>query len=152
MLIGYVVFHIIPKLLNGFKNIQLKLEGFIRKYYTNELIKGAILFFALGLLYFLTTLLIEHFLWLNESARTVLFWLFILVESALIIKFILLPIAKIFKLQKGINYEDASKIIGKHFPVVNDKLLNVLQLECLKAFECFTASRFTASRFYSFDA
>ena len=115
--------------MDGFKNIQLKLEGFIRKYYTNELIKGAILFFALGLLYFLTTLLIEHFLWLNESARTVLFWLFILVESALIIKFIVLPIAKIFKLQKGINYEDASKIIGKHFQVVNDKLLNVLQLE-----------------------
>ena len=115
--------------MDGFKNIQLKLEGFIRKYYTNELIKGTILFVALGLLYFLATLLLEHFLWLNKFARTVLFWLFILVESALIIKFILLPIAKIFKLQKGINYEDASKIIGKHFHVVNDKLLNVLQLE-----------------------
>lgn len=116
-------------MLDGFKNIKLKLEGFIRKYYTNELIKGAILFVALGLLYFLTTLLIEHFLWLNEFSRTVLFWLFILVELALIYKFIWLPVAKLFKLQKGINYEDASVIIGKHFPLVNDKLLNVLQLE-----------------------
>ena len=115
--------------MDGFKNIQLKLEGFIRKYYTNELIKGTILFVALGLLYFLATLLLEHFLWLNKFARTVLFWLFILVELALIIKFIWLPVAKLFKLQKGINYEVASKIIGKHFPLVNDKLLNVLQLE-----------------------
>jgi hypothetical protein len=115
--------------LEGFKNIQDKLEGFIRKYYTNELIKGIILFFALGLLYFLITLLIEHFLWLNTISRTILFWLFVAVEIALVVKFIVLPIAKLFKLQKGIDYEYASKLIGKHFPQVNDKLLNVLQLQ-----------------------
>jgi hypothetical protein len=115
--------------LEGFKNIQDKLEGFIRKYYTNELIKGIILFFALGLLYFLITLLIEYFLWLNSTSRTILFWLFVAVEITLVIKFIVLPIAKLFKLQNGINYEYASKLIGKHFPQVNDKLLNVLQLQ-----------------------
>jgi hypothetical protein len=48
---------------------------------------------------------------------------------ALFIKFIAIPLAKLFKLQKGINYEDASRIIGLHFPEVNDKLLNVLQLK-----------------------
>ncbi|MFH4963826.1 DUF4175 family protein [Gaetbulibacter sp. M235] len=115
--------------MEGFKNIQDKLEGFIRKYYTNELIKGIILFFALGLLYFLATLLIEYFLWLNSLARTILFWLFVGVEIALVIKFIVFPIAKLLKLKKGINYEYASKLIGKHFPQVNDKLLNVLQLQ-----------------------
>ena len=30
--------------------------------------------------------------------------------------------------RQGINYETASKLIGSHFPEVNDKLLNVLQL------------------------
>ena len=115
--------------MDGFKNIQLKLERFVRKYYTNELIKGTILFFAFGLLYFLTTLLIEHFLWLNATLRTILFWLFVVVEVLLVIKFIIIPIAKLLKLQEGINHEDASKIIGKHFPQVSDKLLNVLQLE-----------------------
>jgi hypothetical protein len=115
--------------LEGFKNIQHKLEEFISKYYINELIKGIILFFALGLLYFLMTLLIEHFLWLSTTSRTILFWLFVGVEIALVIKFVVLPIAKLFKLQKGINYEYASKLIGKHFPQVNDKLLNVLQLQ-----------------------
>ncbi|MGB1211093.1 MAG: DUF4175 family protein, partial [Lacinutrix venerupis] len=115
--------------MSNFKNIQTKLEQFIKKYYTNELIKGAILFFSIGLLYLLITLLIEHFLWLNSTARTILFWLFIAVEVALFIKFIVIPLAKLFKLQKGINYEDASLIIGSHFPEVNDKLLNVLQLK-----------------------
>ena len=114
--------------MNNFKNIQNKLEKFIRKYYSNELIKGAILFFAIGLLYFIATLLIEYTLWLNPAARTVLFWTFIIVELALLIRFIAFPLAKLFKLQNGINYEDASKIIGNHFPEVNDKLLNVLQL------------------------
>ncbi|ULC59725.1 hypothetical protein MBM09_01815 [Flaviramulus sp. BrNp1-15] len=114
--------------MSNFKNIQNKLEAFIRRYYTNELLKGAILFFAIGLLYFLFTLFVEHVLWLNTTARSILFWLFIAVELALLVKFVFIPLARLFKLQKGINYEDASKIIGQHFPEVNDKLLNVLQL------------------------
>src|SRR5690606_29628847 len=81
-----------------------------------------------GLLYFLLTLFIEYILWLNTSARTILFWLFIGVETALFVRFVLFPLAKLFKLQKGIDYEEASKIIGNYFPEVNDKLLNVLQL------------------------
>ena len=116
------------QIMNNFKDIQGKLESFIRRYYTNELLKGTILFFAIGLLYFLFTLFIEHILWLNTTSRTVLFWLFIAVELGLLIKFIFIPVSKLFKLQKGIDYKVASKIIGKHFPEVNDKLLNVLQL------------------------
>ncbi|MBV1887740.1 MAG: hypothetical protein KUG51_00460, partial [Urechidicola sp.] len=115
--------------MSNFEAIQQKLEAFIKKYYTNELIRGVILFAAIGLLYFLFTLFIEYVLWLNPIARTVLFWLFILVELALFAKFIALPLFKLFKLQNGIDYLDASKIIGHHFPEVNDKLINVLQLQ-----------------------
>ncbi|OUS02380.1 hypothetical protein A9Q86_03805 [Flavobacteriales bacterium 33_180_T64] len=112
-----------------FKNIQAKLERFVKRYYTNELLKGAILFFAIGLLYFLFTLFVEYVLWLSPNARTILFWIFVLVELSLFTKFIAIPLAKLFKLQKGINHEEASKIIGQHFSEVNDKLLNVLQLQ-----------------------
>lgn len=115
--------------MNNFNHIQTKLEQFINRYYTNELLKGAILFFAIGLLYLLFTLFVEYVLWLNPTARTVLFWVFVLVEVGLFVKFIAMPLAKLFKLQKGIDYVDASKIIGEHFPEVNDKLLNVLQLK-----------------------
>ncbi|MCT4629476.1 MAG: hypothetical protein N4A42_06305, partial [Winogradskyella sp.] len=114
--------------MSNFETIKSKLQEFIQKYYTNELLKGAILFFAIGLLYFLITLFVEYMLWLNPTARTVLFWVFILVELGLFIKFIAIPLAKLFNLRKGINYETASKLIGNHFPEVNDKLLNVLQL------------------------
>ncbi|MBA6151956.1 DUF4175 family protein [Gelidibacter maritimus] len=116
-------------MLNNFKSIQSKLEQFIRRYYINDLLKGTILFFAIGLLYLLFTLFIEYVLWLGPTARTILFWVFIAVELALFVRFILWPLSKLFKLQKGIDYEQASHIIGKHFPEVNDKLLNVLQLQ-----------------------
>jgi len=114
--------------MSTFSVIQQKLEQFIKKYYTNELIRGTILFFAIGLLYFLITLLVEHFLWLSPTGRTILFWSFIGVETALFVRFIAFPLAKLFRLQGGISDEEASHIIGSHFPEVSDKLLNVIQL------------------------
>ncbi|WP_028891628.1 DUF4175 family protein [Tenacibaculum sp. 47A_GOM-205m] len=115
--------------MGEFTKIQQKLQQFSRKYYTNELIKGSILFVSLGLLYLFFTLFIEYFLWLQPTARTLLFWLFIVVELFLLFRFICFPIFKIIGLQKGISFEEASKIIGNHFPEVKDKLLNVLQLQ-----------------------
>lgn len=114
--------------MSNFKTIQSKLQQFIKKFYTNELLKGVILFFAIGVLYFMFTLLIEYVLWLNPTARTLLFWVFVAVEITLFIKFIAIPLAQLFNLRKGINYETASHLIGNHFPEVDDKLLNVLQL------------------------
>lgn len=108
--------------------IYNKLEQFIKKFYTNELLRGTIFFVGIGLIYFLFTLFVEYFLWLKPTARTILFWTFILVELFLLLRFILFPIFKLFKLQKGINYDDASKIIGNHFNEVGDKLTNFLQL------------------------
>jgi hypothetical protein len=108
--------------------IELKLTKFIRKYYINEIIKGIILFLALGLLYFLATAIIEYLLWLNPLGRTILFWLFIAVQAALLFKFIGIPLARLFKLFSGIDFRDASAMIGIYFPEVSDKLINVLQL------------------------
>jgi hypothetical protein len=108
--------------------IYQKLEDFIRKFYTNELLRGTIFFVGIGLLYFIFTLFVEYFLWLKPTARTVLFVLFVVVELFLLLRFILFPLFKLFKLQKGIDYNQASNIIGNHFNEVGDKLTNFLQL------------------------
>ncbi|WP_412464784.1 DUF4175 family protein [Flavobacterium mekongense] len=108
--------------------IYQKLEDFIRKFYTNELLRGTIFFVGIGLLYFIFTLFVEYFLWLKPAARTVLFVLFVAVELFLLLRFILFPLFKLFKLQKGIDYNQASNIIGNHFNEVGDKLTNFLQL------------------------
>ena len=115
--------------MSNFKNIQQKLHQFTRKYYTNELIKGTILFFSFGLLYFFFTLFLEYFLWLKPTARTFLFWAFVVVELFLLIRFIAIPIFKLIGFRNGISFAESSKIIGAHFPEVEDKLLNILQLK-----------------------
>ncbi|MBP6578113.1 MAG: hypothetical protein KA232_12985, partial [Chryseobacterium sp.] len=108
--------------------IYQKLEAFIRKFYTNELIKGILFFVGLGLLYLLFTLFVEYFLWLKPLGRTILFWTFIIVELFLAVRYILFPIFQLFKIKKGIDFNQASVIIGNHFGEVNDKLTNFLQL------------------------
>jgi hypothetical protein len=108
--------------------IYQKLENFIKKFYINELIRGIIFFVGLGLCYFLFTIFVEYFLWLKPTARTFLFYIFVFVEIILLVRYIIIPLSKLFKLQKGIDYKDASAIIGNHFKDVSDKLTNFLQL------------------------
>ena len=114
--------------MSNFNNIQEKLQEFVQKYYINELIKGLILFFSFGLLYFIFTLFVESILWLKPTARTILFWVFIIGEATLLFRYILRPILKFIGIQKGISIEEASIIIGKHFKEIDDKLLNIIQL------------------------
>ncbi|HZW77807.1 MAG TPA: DUF4175 family protein [Flavobacteriaceae bacterium] len=115
--------------MRTFEVIKKKLESFIKRFYTNELIKGGILFVSIGLLYLLVALLIEYYLWLDTGGRKILLWSFVIVEFILFLRFIAFPLTKLFKLRKGIDYDTASVIIGNHFPEVGDKLLNVLQLQ-----------------------
>ena len=115
--------------MDNFEILRKKLEAFIRRFYLNELLKGLIFFVAIGLLYFLLTLFIEYLLWLSPLGRTILFWSFVLVEIFLLARFIIFPLLKLFRISKGIDHTEASRIIGRHFPEVSDKLLNVLQLK-----------------------
>jgi hypothetical protein len=114
--------------MSGYKTITEKLYQFTKKYYLNELIKGTILFFSLGFLYLFFTLFLEYFLWFKPTARTILFWCFIFVEVFLLIRFVAAPVFRLIGLRKGITFQNASRIIGDHFPEVKDKLLNILQL------------------------
>jgi len=115
--------------LNSTQQITDKLTQFVKKFYTNELLKGSLLFIAIGLLYLLVTVFIEHFLWLSTPYRTALFWIFIGVELTLLYKFIGIPVFQLLGLKKGITHEKASQLIGNHFPEINDKLTNLLQLQ-----------------------
>ena len=92
------------------------------------MLKGLLLFFAIGLLYALLLLSVEHFFWLGTTGRLFLFYSVVGFEVVLFYGLILTPLAKYFKIQNRIDFETASKIVGAHFPEVKDKLLNVLQL------------------------
>ncbi|MFD0931852.1 hypothetical protein ACFQ0R_04485 [Psychroflexus salinarum] len=115
--------------MQNYKIIENKLERFIQKFYTNLLIKGALLFLGFSLLLFIFGAALEYFLWFDSGVRTLLFWTIITAEAVLFFKLILMPIGQLFKLSKGIDFNEASSQIGNHFPEVSDKLKNILQLK-----------------------
>ncbi|MDZ7612517.1 MAG: DUF4175 family protein [Flavobacteriaceae bacterium] len=115
--------------MNNFSHIQEKLFDFIKKYHTSEMIKGSILFLSFGLLYFFFTLVIEYFLWLDPGLRTILFWVFVLVEGFLLFRFLIIPALKLIGYRGGLSETQAARIIGAHFKEVDDKLLNIIQLK-----------------------
>ena len=114
---------------DNYKILIAKLDKFIRKYYTNQLIKGVLISIAaIGLLYLILNL-IEYYSYLETIPRTLLFYLFLVFCFVILYRLVLLPIIKIFKFGKNISYDQVAEIIGKHFNNINDKLLNTLQLK-----------------------
>ena len=93
------------------------------------MIKGIIYALALLLSLFLVMALLEHFGYFGTTVRAILFWCYLLASVSLSVYYVFVPLAKMFRLGKVISYEEAAKIIGRHFPEVQDKLLNLLQLQ-----------------------
>ena len=106
-----------------------KLDAFVRKYYQNQLIRGSLFSLSLIIVFFLAVNSLEYFGEFDTSTRTVLFYLFLISVSIIIIKYVIIPIAKIFRLGSRISNEHAASIIGNHFRDVEDKLINILQLK-----------------------
>jgi hypothetical protein len=115
-------------MLNSYPLLIQKLDEFIRKYYRNQLMRGFIYATGITLGFYLTVALLESMAWFGNTARALLFYSFIGAIGSVIAVFILIPLLKMMRLGKVISYQQASQIIGNHFPEVKDKLLNTLQL------------------------
>ena len=106
-----------------------KLEGFISKYYKNLLLKGGIYFVSIFLIFLLLFSVLEYFGQFSTTVRTALFWLFTSINAVVFWKWIAQPLKGLYRLGKSLSYHDAAKIIGEHFSSVEDKLINLLQLQ-----------------------
>lgn len=122
--------------MNGsgeYNQLILKLDEFIRKFYKNQLIRGAIYSIGLLLLFYLSVSLLEYFGEFSTVVRTILFYSFILSSAYILTSYVIVPLLKLNKMGKIISHEEAANIVGSHFSNVQDKLLNVLQLQQNKA-------------------
>lgn len=106
-----------------------KLDAFIRKYYKNQLIRGAI--YSLGALtaFFLFTATLEYFGQFGITGRAILFYSYLALAAAILVKFIFIPLFGLLKLGKTLSYEAAAEIVGRHFGEIKDKVINTLQLQ-----------------------
>lgn len=114
--------------MDNYQKILAQLNAFTAKFYTKKLLKGLLLFLAIGLLFFLSILAIEYFLWLNSTGRLLLLILCIGTELFLLVQFILVPLIYLFKMKRGLSHKEASLLIGTHFKEIDDKLYNLLDL------------------------
>ena len=108
-----------------------KLDKFIRKYYLNKIVKGVILALAISGLWYLIIVIAEYYGRFSSAFRTALFVSSITLYAIVFVTMILWPLLKLMKIGKRLSYSEASRILGKHFPEVADKLQNTLELNSL---------------------
>lgn len=91
--------------------------------------KGIILFVIILLATFIAFSLFEYFSYSNSVVRSILFYSFILLAVGIAVAYIILPALKISGLGKQLSNEEIAKIIGDHFDQIDDKLLNLFELQ-----------------------
>ena len=117
---------------NSYNVLTQRLRRFIKSYYTNIIIRGGFSIVTILALLFIVFCAIEHFSFLSNSFRKIIFWTYISIAIILVIRFILFPIVQLLQLtKKRISNKEAAKIIGLHFPEIEDKLINILELKDL---------------------
>ena len=117
--------------MNRMKNYQLlisKLDAFIRKYYLNKIIKGTIYSIGVLLGLFLAFSICEYYLYLSPVLRKSLLLVYFLSFLSVTTIWVFNPLFKFFQLGSIISHNEAAIIIGKYFSNVQDKLINILEL------------------------
>ena len=105
-----------------------KIESFIKKFYLNKLIQGALIGSVILILFFFIFNGIEYFSWLSGKIRLTLFITLISIFSLVSIFYFIIPSINLIRFRKKMSDKEAAVLIGKFFPEIKDKLLNTLQL------------------------
>lgn len=105
-----------------------RLDGFIRKYYANQLLRGGLVLLASLLTVLLIAGIGEYFLYLPPAVKIPLLSAVGIFAATALVFWVLIPLSKMARMGKTLSREEAAVIAGRHFPEVGDKMLNVLQL------------------------
>ncbi len=107
-----------------------QIDGFIRRYYLNLLLKGSLFFGAGFLALFLLFVAIETIGYLNTTVRLILFYSFIGFNAAVFVFYVLRPFLGMVKIGKRMSPDHAARMIGKMYPdEISDNITNALQLK-----------------------
>ena len=113
------------------KNEELKdrLDAFVRKYHRNEMLRGSLILSASLPVAWLVVIGLEAVGRFDTEVRTALFYLFLASVVMVAFRYLFLPGLRLLRLRSGMDHAEAAKIIGRHFPDIEDRLLNTLQLQ-----------------------
>ncbi len=105
------------------------IKEFRRKFYVNRIIRGSI-----GLLLIMSSILFisvmgEGLLGFPSGVRTGMMVVLAGVFAAVAGYFVIWPGFKLLNISKGLSDRDIAEMIRKHFPDIDDKLINLLELQ-----------------------
>ena len=118
----------------SFDSVTRRLAQFSKLYYRNLILRGILSCATILIIFFITICFIEYFAFLNSFFRKFIFWTYLFVMLILIGKLIGIPILNLYRtIKKEKEKHRVAKLIGKHFPEIEDKLINILQLNDIKS-------------------
>lgn len=104
------------------------LRDFRRKYYLNQIIRGSIVLVLIVSSFLFVSILGEGILGFPAGVRTTFMGILAATFLGVTGYMILWPASKLAQLTKGISEMEIAQMIRKHFPDIDDKLVNLLQL------------------------
>ena len=110
-------------------NVINRLEEFSRSYHRSLIFRGLASCLSVLLVFFIIICVIEYFSFLNPTFRKIIFWTYLSISAILIVKLVIIPILKLFLSKNSPNENKrVAKLIGQHFPEIEDRLINILEL------------------------
>lgn len=110
-------------------SIRERLKVFIRQYYLNKVLRGALILGISFVVLLLVFAMVEAFGWFNSGTRAFLFYFYLAFNAIILGTYLVGPLIRLMGIARGISMTYAAGIIGRHFPQIEDKLLNLLQLQ-----------------------
>ncbi len=115
----------------SFNILVNRLNSFKLRYYSFKLLKGAVISLFFILVVYTAFSLIEYFVFLSSDVRKIVFFGFLIFSGFLMIQFVGIPLLKMVHILKTIDLKTTTKIIQKHFSGMEDRLLNIIELNDL---------------------
>ena len=106
-----------------------KIKEFVKKFYLNKLLKGLLIFLFISILVFITISVSEYFSFFNSTVRAIFFYSYIVLIVLTLFFYVFFPLTQMFGFGKQISKEYIARIVGKHFNEIDDKFINIIQLE-----------------------
>lgn len=109
------------------------IQAYKRKVFLNHLVKGTLIGMGVLVSAFFVVNAVEYIGRLDSQFRAVLFYSFLFLGLAALGYWVIWPLYKWFTADRQLSDDQAALQIGQHFPDIQDKLLNTLQLRALAA-------------------
>lgn len=108
--------------------LDQRLKEFRKKFYTDKIIRGSLILALLMSSMLFIVLLSEGLLHLSPGVRTAIVFGLGISFIGVLGWMVLWPALQLFNLSQTISDFQIAKMVQNHFPDINDKLLNILQL------------------------